>query len=70
MKGTRRGNHTRIIIEIETLVILFSHLEKIIRRWRKLLLENMEIVKKNGVAACERDEGVEVGDKLIFFFLV
>jgi len=30
----------------------------------------MEIVKKNGVAACERDEGVEVGDKLIFFFLV
>jgi len=31
----------------------------------------MEIVKKkNGVAACERDEGVEVGDKLIFFFWV
>jgi len=46
MKRIRGGNHTRVMIKIETLLILFLHLEKIVRRWRRLLLEDMEIVKR------------------------
>ena len=45
MRRTRE-KHIRVIIKIETLLILCLHLNKIVRRWRKLLLRRCRFVKR------------------------